>query len=138
MGVFRDLMDRLSADVARVHGRSYPLVWRWDPDAPPELAWCAYVDRAPPVFWSLVPQSLTPALGFAQLLEVRIYLPSYLHGEAVRAMLEHPRPLSEPVTVGLAGTTSADVYLGPSGEDPLRRLAERYARDVSARGRASP
>lgn len=126
MGVFRDLMDRLSADVARVHGRSYPLVWRWDPDAPPELAWCAYVDRAPPVFWTSLPRSLSAAL-----------VPSYLHGEAVRAMLDYPRPLAEPVTVGL-GDVSADVYLGPSGEDPLRRLAERYARDVSARGRAAP
>ena len=119
MGVFRDLMDRLELDVATVHGRKLPIVWRFDPEAPPELAWCAYLERVDlhgiSTCWGT--RSVSPARA-----------PSYVHSEAIEAMHRAPRPSTEHVLLTWEGATVAEVFLGPSGEDPLRALSVRYAR----------
>lgn len=114
MGVFRDLMDRLEDDVAAVHGRKLPIVWRWDPDAPPELAWCAYLERV-------------DLHGAATSWSLRVVV------QAVLAMHRAPRPRTEHVAITWEGMPFADVFLGPSGEDPLRALSGHYARLALAR-----
>lgn len=96
MGVFRDLMDRLELDVATVHDRRLPIVWRFDPDAPPAFAWAAFLE-----------------------LPDEVYEPRTLHLVAART--------AERDEVAKVDVFGLQVFLGASGEDPLRRMAEHYA-----------